>query len=74
MVRREKIGFTLSLQRVDEDIREGLYSTSISNMLEILKNSTQIIYYTELNVLGKLSSNTSYSFKTSLFNKTPCLL
>ncbi|MCI2970109.1 phage tail protein [Klebsiella quasipneumoniae] len=70
----KKIGFTLSLQRVDEDIREGLYSTSISNMLEILKNSTQIIYYTELNVLGKLSSNTSYSFKTSLFNKTPCLL
>ncbi|MDI3218916.1 phage tail protein [Klebsiella quasipneumoniae] len=50
----KKIGFTLSLQRVDEDIREGLYSTSISNMLEILKNSTQIIYYTELNVLGAL--------------------
>ncbi|MCA4032964.1 phage tail protein [Klebsiella quasipneumoniae] len=70
----KKIGFTLSLQKVDENIREGLYSTSISNMLEILKNSTQIIYYTELNVLGKLSSNTSYSFKTSLFNKTPCLL
>ena len=43
----KKIEFTLSLQRVDEDIREGLQSTSIRNMSEILKNSTQIIYNTE---------------------------
>ncbi|EMQ4462204.1 phage tail protein [Klebsiella pneumoniae] len=33
----KKIEFTLSLQRVDEDIRERLQSTSVSDMLATLK-------------------------------------
>lgn len=37
MVRRKKIEFTLSLQRVDEDIREHLQSASISSLIEMLK-------------------------------------
>ncbi|MEH2767555.1 phage tail protein, partial [Klebsiella pneumoniae] len=33
----KKIEFTLSLQRVDEDIREHLQSASISSLIEMLK-------------------------------------
>ena len=39
----KKIEFTLSLQRVDEDIRERLQSVSISNLMATLKDGAVII-------------------------------
>ena len=37
----KKIEFTLSLQRVDEDIREQLQSVSVSKLMATLKNRTE---------------------------------
>ena len=39
----KKIEFTLSLQRVDEDIRERLQSTSVSNLIVTLKDATETV-------------------------------
>ena len=38
----KKIEFTLSLQRVDEDIRERLQSASVSELIATLKEGTEI--------------------------------
>lgn len=38
-----KIEFTLSLQRVDEDIRERLHSSSVSDMMAILKDGAKTV-------------------------------
>ncbi|MQK22038.1 phage tail protein, partial [Escherichia coli] len=37
---------TLSLQRVDEDIREGLQSVSVSKMMATLKDGTDTMLNT----------------------------
>ncbi|MCL7701087.1 phage tail protein, partial [Klebsiella pneumoniae] len=39
----KKIEFTLSLQRVDEDIREKLQSSSISELMATLKDGTGMV-------------------------------
>lgn len=41
MVRRKKIEFTLSLQRVDEDIRERLQSSSVSELMATIKDGVE---------------------------------
>ncbi|TPV78857.1 phage tail protein, partial [Klebsiella pneumoniae] len=42
----KKIEFTLSLQRVDEDIRERLKSTSITELMPPLKERTETVLNT----------------------------
>ena len=52
----KRIEFTLSLQRVDEDIREGLQSSSVSNLLTTLKEGTDTTLNTAQKKLGGLVS------------------
>lgn len=52
----KKIEFTLSLQRVDEDIRERLQSSSVSDLMATLKDSAEIALK---NAHEILSSSTS---------------
>lgn len=56
MVRRKKIEFTLSLQRVDEDIREGLQSASVSDLMATLKEGVETALNTAQETLGGLTS------------------
>ena len=52
----KRIEFTLSLQRVDEDIRERLQSSSVSNLLTTLKEGTDTTLNTAQKKLGGLVS------------------
>lgn len=52
----KKIEFTLSLQRVDEDIREGLQSASVSDLMATLKEGAETALNTAQETLGGLTS------------------
>lgn len=52
----KKIEFTLSLQRVDEDIRERLQSTSASDLLATLKQGAETALNTAQETLGDMTS------------------
>ncbi|MFW8235632.1 phage tail protein, partial [Klebsiella pneumoniae] len=52
----KKIEFTLSLQRVDEDIRERLQSSSVSDLKATLKEGAETALNTAQETLGSLTS------------------
>ncbi|MFW9050193.1 phage tail protein, partial [Klebsiella sp. C244] len=52
----KKIEFTLSLQRVDEDIRERLQSTSVSELMATLKDSTENALNTTQGMVSRQTS------------------
>ena len=52
----KRIEFTLSLQRVDEDIREGLRSASVSGLMATLKEGAETSLNTAQETLGGLTS------------------
>ena len=51
----KKVEFTLSLQRVDEDIRERLQSASVSNLMATLKDGAETAFNTGLDALSDLT-------------------
>lgn len=51
----KKVEFTLSLQRVDEDIRERLQSASVSNLMAMLKDGAETAFNTGLDALSDLT-------------------
>ncbi|MFS9599488.1 phage tail protein, partial [Klebsiella variicola] len=48
----KKIEFTLTLQRVDEDTRERLQSSSVSELMATLREGSDIVINTTQTVLG----------------------
>mgnify|MGYP002617092057 CR=1 FL=1 len=52
----KRIEFTLSLQRVDEDIRERLQSSSVSELMATLKDGIETTLNTAQESLGSITS------------------